>query len=146
MESNKVKAAAAGAIGAAAFATFGGPLGGAALAIAEIARAMLVSQEEVKAAEEKGPDELEAVIAKQRRLMEFQVEQARVAQEMAIAQRISSSTDVEIEEFYDESGEIGGELGGSAKGGAVSVKAGAKKAQQRVVRRIYKFKGNAQAG
>jgi len=143
MDKNTIsKVAAAAGAGAVVL----GPVGSAAAAIGVIAAAMLASQEEVKAAEEKGLDELEAVLIKQRRLMEFHAEQARVAQEMAIAQRIAGSTDVEIEEFYDESGEIGGELGGSAKGGTVSVKAGAKKAEQRVVRRIYKFKGNGQAG
>lgn len=67
--------------------------------------------------------------------------QARVAQEIAIARRIETAEEVEIEEFYDYSGEahaglktdgqtLGIGLGGSGK---------------RVSRRVYRFKGRAEA-
>lgn len=53
------------------------------------------------------------------RISEFQ---ARVAQELAIARRIENAAEVEIEEFYDTSGNGG--LGGSS------------------FRRIYQFRGS----
>ncbi|MCM3111693.1 hypothetical protein [Lederbergia lenta] len=63
--------------------------------------------------------------------------QARVAQELAIAERISNAETVEIEEFYDVSGE--GNLGVNAKKGSVNV--GASGDGRKVTKRIYKFKG-----
>ena len=63
--------------------------------------------------------------------------EARVAQELAIAERISTAVEVTIEEFYEYKGE-----------GAVGVKLGDEKSNigvsgsgQRVIKRIYTFKG-----
>jgi len=63
--------------------------------------------------------------------------QARVAQEVAIAHRIENAQEVEIEEFYDYSGE--GHAGLKADAGNVTVGIGG--AGKRVSKRIYKFKG-----
>ena len=63
--------------------------------------------------------------------------QARVAQEMAIAQRIQSASEVEIEEYYEGSGE--GNAGITAKEGAVTF--GVSGRGSKVTRRVYRFKG-----
>jgi hypothetical protein len=65
--------------------------------------------------------------------------QARVAQEIAIARRIEGAEEVEIEEFYDYSGEA--HAGMKTDGSMVTVGLGA--AGKRVSKRIYKFKGFA---
>ena len=64
-------------------------------------------------------------------------EQARIEQELAIARRIDSAEEVEIEEYYDTSGE--GALG--LKGDESSVTVGASGSAKKIVKRIYKFKG-----
>lgn len=63
--------------------------------------------------------------------------QARVAQELAIAERIGNAETVEIEEFYDVGGE--GNVGVSAKKGSLNV--GVSGEGRKVTKRIYKFKG-----
>jgi hypothetical protein len=65
--------------------------------------------------------------------------QARVAQEIAIARRIESADEVEMEEFYDYSGEasVGGKL--DEKG----VFVGAGGSGRRVSKRIYRFRGHS---
>ncbi len=65
--------------------------------------------------------------------------QARVAQEMAIAQRIQSAHEVEIEEYYEGAGE--GNAGIKAAEGSISVGVGGK--GSKVTKRIYRFKGNS---
>jgi hypothetical protein len=65
--------------------------------------------------------------------------QARVAQEVAIARRIEDPEEVEIEEFYDYTGE--GHVGLKTDGGTLAVGAGV--AGKRISKRIYKFKGFA---
>lgn len=65
--------------------------------------------------------------------------QAKVAQEMAIAQRIESADEVEMEEYYEGSGE--GSAGVKAADGTVTVGIGGK--GSRVTRRVYRFKGGA---
>lgn len=70
------------------------------------------------------------------RISEFQ---ARVAQELAIARRIENAYEVEIEEFYDSSGD--GSLGAQYKEGTFNL--GATGAGRRVKSRIYRFKGFA---
>ena len=62
-------------------------------------------------------------------------EEARVAQELAIAKRIELANEVEIEEFYDLSGE--GSIGVQLHETAVS--AGVSASGKRVTKRIYKF-------
>ena len=68
--------------------------------------------------------------------------QARVAQELAIAQRIESAAEVEIEEYYEAGGEGtlgfrpgpgGGVVGGSASG-------------RRVSKRVFRFLGTRDPG
>ncbi|WP_181898569.1 hypothetical protein [Halobacillus trueperi] len=63
--------------------------------------------------------------------------QARVAQELAIAERISNAETVEIEEFYDGSGE--GNVGLNAKENSFTV--GASGEGRKITKRVYKFSG-----
>ena len=63
--------------------------------------------------------------------------QAKVAQEIAIARRIESADEVEIEEFYEYSGD--GKAG--IKIGLESVGAEAGISGKRVSKRVYRFKG-----
>ncbi|ALL23635.1 hypothetical protein ABEX41_12920 [Bacillus tropicus] len=63
--------------------------------------------------------------------------QARVSQELAIAQRISTAEEVEIEEFYEGNGSGGIGVQTNDKG----MNIGAQGAGQKVTRRIYRFKG-----
>lgn len=66
--------------------------------------------------------------------------QARVAQEVAIARRIETAEEVEIEEFYDYGGE--GQAGLKTDGSTVGLGVGA--AGKKISRRVYRFKGNAE--
>lgn len=63
--------------------------------------------------------------------------QAKVAQELAIANRIDTAEEVTIEEFYDLSGESG--IGLNAKQDSVNL--GANGSGRKVTKRIYTFKG-----
>jgi len=80
---------------------------------------------------------MEAVAMRQELEMRMAERQAKVAQELAIAQRIRTAEEVEIEEFYDYSGE--GNLGLNVKDDGVMLGAGGK--GSRVVKRICRFKG-----
>ena len=62
---------------------------------------------------------------------------ARTQQEIAIARRIETAEEVEIEEFYEAAGS--GALGIAAKEGALTV--GASGDGSKVTRRVYRFKG-----
>jgi len=77
----------------------------------------------------------------QTRRKEFEMamarDEARVAQELAIAERILVAEEVEIEEFYDTS--ANGSLGIKAEGQTIT--AGASGGGKRVVKRVYKFRG-----
>lgn len=95
------------------------------------------SQIDVKAAESKGMPTLEEEAKKQQVLMEFQAHQARVAQELAIAERISVSSEVEIEEYYDTSGN--GHLGVKAEENSLSF--GVTGEGRKVIKRIIRFTG-----
>lgn len=64
--------------------------------------------------------------------------QARVAQEMAIAQRIQSAHEVEIEEYYEGTGE--GKAGLSSDESTLSLGVSGK--GSKVTKRIYRFKNN----
>ncbi|WP_184532983.1 hypothetical protein [Variovorax sp. Sphag1AA] len=99
--------------------------------------ALSSSQDEVRAAESKGLATLEEEAKKQRIVMEFQAHQARVAQELAIAERIAASHEVVIEEYYDGSGK--GHLGLKTDGEAISV--GASGEGRRVTKRVIRFNG-----
>ena len=138
MDKNNLKFAAA-AVAAAPFLPVVGTVGTAAAIIGSIFIALQTAQEEVKAAESGDASNLEDVVRKQQALIDLQQSMARVAQEVAIANRISQSTDVEIEEFYDQSKAVGGEIGGSVK--TQSIKLGANLDNKSVVKRIYKFTG-----
>ena len=69
------------------------------------------------------------------RISEFQ---ARVAQELAIAKRIETAAEVEIEEFYDTTGSGGVGLQSGAEGG---LNIGLNGSGRKVTKRVYKFKG-----
>lgn len=64
-------------------------------------------------------------------------DQAKVAQEIAIARRIDTAEEVTIEEFYDTSGEAG--IGLNSNGENISL--GVNGSARRVTKRIYTFKG-----
>jgi hypothetical protein len=95
------------------------------------------SQGDIKAAESQGVSELELEAAKQKIIMEFQAHQARVSQEIAIAERISTSQQVEITEYYDVSGN--GNLGVNAKESGITI--GASGEGRKVTHRVIKFSG-----
>ena len=105
--------------------------------IAAVAASLATSQDDIKEAEAKGVQTLSDEAKKQKILMEFQAHQARVAQEMSIAERIASSTEVEIEEFYDTSGK--GSAGFGADKDGMSV--GASGEGRKITKRIIRFKG-----
>lgn len=85
-------------------------------------------------------DTIEQLVEKSKRAeLEMAIEQskAHVAQEMAIASRISTAEEVEIEEHYEYTGE--GNLG--LKADSNSFTFGASGAGKKVTRRICRFKG-----
>ena len=63
--------------------------------------------------------------------------QAKVAQELAIAQRIQNAAEVEIEEYYDLEGS--GKVGAQYQEGSLNI--GVSASGKRVSKRVYKFKG-----
>jgi RNA 3'-terminal phosphate cyclase len=67
--------------------------------------------------------------------------QAKVAQEVALARRIETAEEVEMEEYYDVSGS--GELG--VKGDSENIAVGIGARGQKVSKRIFRFKGHGQA-
>ncbi|MES1978303.1 MAG: hypothetical protein V4451_09725 [Pseudomonadota bacterium] len=100
--------------------------------------ALSKSQDDVKAAESKGMASLEEEARKQQIKMEFQAHQARVSQELAIAERISVSAEVEIEEYYDLSGK--GHAGVKAEEGSIAL--GVAGEGRRVTKRVIRFNGS----
>lgn len=89
----------------------------------------------------KNLDALREESLKQEIKMEFSKHQARVAQELAIAKRIENALEVEIEEYYDNSGKGDGGLNidlATQSGGL-----GMSTESRRVSKRIYRFKGKA---
>lgn len=95
------------------------------------------SEESEQAADNADLQELEVLERRQEIEMRMAERQAKVAQELAIADRIRTAEQVEIEEFYDASGE--GSLGVSADENSFT--AGAKGKGQKVTRRVYRFTG-----
>lgn len=141
---NKNTSPAAGAVAAAAAIaslTPAGMFGAVGIAIGGIVAALNKSQDDLKEAENKGITSLEDEAKKQRINMEFQAHQARVAQELAISQRIYFSDTVEIEEFYEGQGK--GSLG--VKGDDSGITIGASGEGRRVTKRVIKFAGWGQA-
>lgn len=135
MSINKKAGIAGGAAAAAAMIIPGGFIVGPV--VGAIAAAMATSQDEIKEAEAKNIETLEAEARKQQIVMDFQAHQARVAQEISIAQRIASSSEVEIEEYYDTSGK--GSTGLNAEESSVVL--GLSGEGRKVTKRIIKFKG-----
>lgn len=109
------------------------PLGGV------LVRTIENSSKEIDAASERGIEELRAEIAKQELRLGFDMQQARIAQELAIVHRITNAETVEIEEFYDKSGS--GHLGVGINEGGLNL--GLRGDGKSVVKRIYKFKGHS---
>jgi hypothetical protein len=99
--------------------------------------ALSSSQEELKTAENVGLSALEEEAKKQKVIMEFQAHQARVTQELAIAERIATSHEVVIEEYYEGSGK--GHAGLKAESEVISV--GASGEGRRVTKRVIRFSG-----
>jgi ribosomal protein L3 len=95
------------------------------------------SQGDIKKAESKGVAELELEVAKQKIVMEFQVHKARVSQEIAIAERISTSDEVEIIEYYDISGKA--QAGITAQESSITAGIGGE--GRKVTHRTIKFSG-----
>ncbi|MBP5089434.1 hypothetical protein HUS91_28505, partial [Pseudomonas chlororaphis] len=83
---------------------------------------------------EKQLDELRIEAQRKEFLTVTAEREARVAQELAIAERISTALEVTIEEFYEYKGE--GELGLKTNGNV-----GFSASGQRVAKRVYTFKG-----
>jgi hypothetical protein len=82
-------------------------------------------------------EDLKLDAAKKQVLAATAEREAKVAQELAIAERISAALEVTIEEYYEYKGEtvVG------AQADASSVNLGLSGSSQRVSRRIYKFSG-----
>jgi hypothetical protein len=88
--------------------------------------------------------ELELEAAKQRIMFEMRQAEARIAQEMAIANRIGNAEEVEIEEFYDVSGKGAAGLTGDLKSETVGV--GVSGEGRKVTKRVYHFRGWREGG
>ena len=89
---------------------------------------------------EQALDDLKIDSAKKEVLAATAEREARVAQELAIAERIATALEVSIEEFYEYKGE--GAVG--AQIDVTKINVGLSGSGQRVSRRIYKFSGLAQ--
>lgn len=92
---------------------------------------------DIKEAESKGVEELELEVAKQKIVMDFQTHQARVSQEIAIAERISTSHEVDITEYYDISGK--GQAGITAQESGITAGIGGE--GRKITHRTIKFSG-----
>lgn len=97
------------------------------------------AQKAVDSAATKGMEDLKAELAKQELRGQFEHQQARIAQELAIAQRIANAEEVEIEEYYDGSGKGNAGLGIDMNAKTAHLGVGAE--GRRVTKRIYRFKG-----
>jgi hypothetical protein len=102
-----------------------------------------LTSKRVAQAESERPSELsELRLAAERQELEMRIAeaQARVAQELAIARRIETAEEVEMEEFYDNSGEgYVGAKGGNGEGIAI----GASGSGRKVSKRVFRFRGVA---
>ncbi|OQK29601.1 hypothetical protein [Vibrio parahaemolyticus] len=78
---------------------------------------------------------------KQEIKMAFSQHQARVAQELAIAKRIENAVEVEIEEYYDNSGKDSAGLSVNAETQTGSF--GLSSENRKVSKRVYRFTGKA---
>lgn len=100
----------------------------------------IMSSEKITELVENGgsAEEINKEIKQQDISLQLAQQQARFAQELAIALRIETADEVEIEEFYDNSGE--GNLG--LKGNEQGLNIGLSSNGRRITKRIYKFKGH----
>lgn len=108
--------------------------------ISEVAK---IASKNVDEAAARGIDELRAEVAKQEVRLDFEQKQAKIAQELAIAQRISEAETVEIEEFYDLSGKA--KVGVNADAKSETILVGLSGSATRVSKRIYTFKGKIES-
>jgi len=99
------------------------------------------SSKSIDVASGKSLESLREEAAKQQIKMDFSQHQARVAQELAIAKRIENAAEVEIEEYYDNSGK--GSAGLSVNAEAKIGTLGLLGENRRVSKRVYRFKGLA---
>lgn len=109
------------------------PLGGT------IVRTIENSSKEIDAASDRGIEDLRQELSKQELRLGFDMQQARIAQELAIAHRITNAETVEIEEFYDKSGSGQAGVGVTETGLNIGLRGDGKS----VVKRIYKFSGHS---
>jgi hypothetical protein len=91
----------------------------------------------VSSASDKGIDALKEEVTKQEIRLKFEIQQAKIAQELAIAQRISNADVVEIEEFYDLS--AAARAGVQVNEASATIGLGAE--GKSVTKRIYQFRG-----
>jgi len=82
-------------------------------------------------------EQLKLEAAKKEVLTGIAEREAKVAQELAIAERITTALEVTIEEFYEYKGD--GAVGAQVDGSTINI--GASGSGQRVSKRIYKFSG-----
>lgn len=80
-------------------------------------------------------EELKVDAAKKELIISVAEREAKVAQELAIADRISSASEVTIEEFYEYKGE------GKAGVDLAKSDVGFSGSGQRIAKRIYSFRG-----
>lgn len=110
-----------------------------ASAVSPMARLIITGSEKaseaVSMASEKGMDALKEEVAKQELKLKFELQQAKIEQELAIAHRIRHAQVVEIEEFYDRSGK--GQVGAHLEGEAASL--GLTAEGKSVTKRVYRF-------
>jgi RNA 3'-terminal phosphate cyclase len=93
-------------------------------------------------ASRKNLEALREEAAKQQIKMDYSQHQARVAQELAIAKRIENATEVEIEEYYDNSGK--GSAGLNVNAETQTGSFGIFGENRRVSKRVYRFTGDSQ--
>lgn len=99
------------------------------------------SSKSMDEASEKNLESLREEAAKQQIKMDYSQHQARIAQELAIAKRIENATEVEIEEYYDNSGK--GSAGLNVNIETQTGSLGVSGENRRVSKRVYRFKGIA---
>jgi RNA 3'-terminal phosphate cyclase len=108
--------------------------------IAVLVKAVAVTVAGTQAVAQNGAiNELRGEAERQELTMHMAERQAKVAQELALANRIDTAEEVEMEEFYDLSGS--GQAGVSADGEGFKGGIGGK--GQKVTKRIFRFKGGA---
>jgi hypothetical protein len=106
--------------------------------ISQIVEATSKKVTKAESAANKEIAELRVEAERQELQMRMAEAQARVAQEVAIAKRIETAEEVEMEEFYDYSGE--GHVGAKTDGESISIGAGG--SGRRVSKRVYRFRGS----